>query len=60
MDAGEGACYSSYPNRVQRAACCCSVGAGWGQNPGSCEPCPMKGTMQYDELCPGIGIFNKH
>ena len=52
-DFGEGSCTASYPQRITRAECCCSIGAGWGQNPGLCEACPEKDTPDYEELCPG-------
>uniref|UniRef100_W5MXR7 Latent-transforming growth factor beta-binding protein 1 n=1 Tax=Lepisosteus oculatus TaxID=7918 RepID=W5MXR7_LEPOC len=38
--------------------CCCTVGAGWGDN---CEiyPCPPAGRVEYDELCPhGKGVLS--
>ncbi|XP_062379524.1 latent-transforming growth factor beta-binding protein 2-like [Sardina pilchardus] len=37
--------------------CCCTVGAGWGDN---CEihPCPPTGRAEYDQLCPkGNGVL---
>lgn len=37
--------------------CCCTVGAGWGDN---CEihPCPQTGRAEYDRLCPkGNGVL---
>uniref|UniRef100_A0A672K2R7 Latent-transforming growth factor beta-binding protein 1 n=1 Tax=Sinocyclocheilus grahami TaxID=75366 RepID=A0A672K2R7_SINGR len=32
--------------------CCCTLGAGWGDN---CEvhPCPIPGTDQFSQMCPG-------
>ncbi|XP_037874370.1 fibrillin-1 isoform X2 [Bombyx mori] len=32
------------------AACCCSVGAAWGNY---CDPCPEPGSEAYRQLCPG-------
>ncbi|CAG9791106.1 unnamed protein product [Diatraea saccharalis] len=32
------------------AACCCSVGAAWGNY---CDLCPEPGTEEYRQLCPG-------
>lgn len=52
-DTGSGSCTASYPQRITKAQCCCSIGAGWGQNPGYCDACPLKGTKAFEELCPG-------
>ncbi|XP_075392128.1 latent-transforming growth factor beta-binding protein 1 isoform X6 [Tenrec ecaudatus] len=39
------------PN-ITRQECCCTSGAGWGDN---CEifPCPVLGTAEFTEMCPG-------
>uniref|UniRef100_A0A8B9I450 Latent-transforming growth factor beta-binding protein 1 n=1 Tax=Anser brachyrhynchus TaxID=132585 RepID=A0A8B9I450_9AVES len=36
---------------VTKQECCCTVGAAWGDN---CEtyPCPIAGTVEYQEICP--------
>ena len=49
-----GYCSDSYPQRITRSSCCCTIGAGWGQDPGRCAACPKNGTKEYEELCPGI------
>ncbi|XP_012971462.1 latent-transforming growth factor beta-binding protein 1 isoform X7 [Mesocricetus auratus] len=38
------------PN-VTKQECCCTSGAGWGDN---CEifPCPVQGTAEFAEMCP--------
>ncbi|XP_027281871.1 latent-transforming growth factor beta-binding protein 1 isoform X8 [Cricetulus griseus] len=38
------------PN-VTKQECCCTSGAGWGDN---CEifPCPVQGTAEFTEMCP--------
>ncbi|XP_055981186.1 latent-transforming growth factor beta-binding protein 1 isoform X1 [Sorex fumeus] len=38
------------PN-VTKQECCCTSGAGWGDN---CEifPCPVVGTAEFSEMCP--------
>ncbi|XP_077815862.1 latent-transforming growth factor beta-binding protein 1 isoform X11 [Macaca mulatta] len=38
------------PN-VTKQECCCTSGAGWGDN---CEifPCPVLGTAEFTEMCP--------
>ncbi|KAM7078978.1 latent-transforming growth factor beta-binding protein 1 isoform 3-T3 [Molossus nigricans] len=38
------------PN-VTKQECCCTSGAGWGDN---CEifPCPVVGTAEFTEMCP--------
>ncbi|CAH6786984.1 Ltbp1 [Phodopus roborovskii] len=38
------------PN-VTKQECCCTSGAGWGDN---CEifPCPVQGTAEFMEMCP--------
>ncbi|XP_017172982.1 latent-transforming growth factor beta-binding protein 1 isoform X7 [Mus musculus] len=43
------------PN-VTKQECCCTSGAGWGDN---CEifPCPVQGTAEFTEMCPrGKGL----
>ncbi|XP_014455555.2 latent-transforming growth factor beta-binding protein 1 isoform X2 [Alligator mississippiensis] len=36
---------------VTKQECCCTLGAGWGDN---CEifPCPVFGTAEFTDLCP--------
>ncbi|KAI4874235.1 hypothetical protein NFI96_020690 [Prochilodus magdalenae] len=50
-------CENVLSRNVTKQECCCTVGAGWGDN---CEihPCPVKGQAKYDWLCPhGPGIL---
>ncbi|KAL7872970.1 hypothetical protein AOLI_G00120410 [Acnodon oligacanthus] len=50
-------CENVLSRNVTKQECCCTVGAGWGDN---CEihPCPVKGQAEYDWLCPhGSGIL---
>ncbi|XP_072545252.1 latent-transforming growth factor beta-binding protein 2-like [Salminus brasiliensis] len=50
-------CENVLSRNVTKQECCCTVGAGWGDN---CEihPCPLKGQAEYDWLCPhGSGIL---
>ncbi|XP_041107834.1 latent-transforming growth factor beta-binding protein 1-like isoform X3 [Polyodon spathula] len=37
---------------VTKEECCCTLGAGWGDN---CEmfPCPVLGTAAFSAMCPG-------
>ena len=42
----EGICDDKIGEDVTRAGCCCSVGKGWGETPGYCEPCPQNGTCE--------------
>ncbi|XP_033730651.1 fibrillin-3-like, partial [Pecten maximus] len=66
IDKRLGTCYMTVPQNRQygrcsdvitldtyRATCCCSVGQGWGEDPGFCERCPVNGTSEYKTLCPG-------
>ena len=39
-----GVCNDEIASSVSRATCCCTVGLGWGEVPGFCEPCPKNGT----------------
>ncbi|XP_066523108.1 latent-transforming growth factor beta-binding protein 2-like [Hoplias malabaricus] len=50
-------CENALSQNVTKQECCCTVGAGWGDN---CEihACPVKGQEEYDWLCPhGSGIL---
>ncbi|NWU93237.1 LTBP2 protein, partial [Upupa epops] len=44
-------CDSILAKNITKQECCCTVGAAWGD---SCEtyPCPMPGTVDYQEICP--------
>uniref|UniRef100_A0A8B9DJC9 Latent transforming growth factor beta binding protein 2 n=1 Tax=Anser cygnoides TaxID=8845 RepID=A0A8B9DJC9_ANSCY len=44
-------CDSVLAKNVTKQECCCTVGAAWGDN---CEtyPCPIAGTVEYQEICP--------
>ncbi|KAJ3610438.1 hypothetical protein NHX12_022530, partial [Muraenolepis orangiensis] len=44
-------CESVLTSHVTLEECCCTLGAGWGDN---CEvhPCPVNGTDQFNHLCP--------
>uniref|UniRef100_A0A8C3Q1V5 Latent-transforming growth factor beta-binding protein 1 n=1 Tax=Chrysolophus pictus TaxID=9089 RepID=A0A8C3Q1V5_CHRPC len=44
-------CDSVLAKNVTKQECCCTVGAAWGDN---CEtyPCPILGTVEYQEICP--------
>ncbi|XP_066553217.1 latent-transforming growth factor beta-binding protein 1 isoform X2 [Amia ocellicauda] len=48
----ENLCENVLATNVTKEECCCTLGAGWGDN---CEiyPCPMLDTDQYSEMCPG-------
>uniref|UniRef100_A0A4W4F2N7 Latent transforming growth factor beta binding protein 2 n=1 Tax=Electrophorus electricus TaxID=8005 RepID=A0A4W4F2N7_ELEEL len=51
-------CENVLSRNVTKQECCCTVGAGWGDD---CEihPCPQKGQVEYDWLCPhGSGILS--
>ncbi|PVD20223.1 hypothetical protein C0Q70_20719 [Pomacea canaliculata] len=48
-----GVCDDEIARDVSRATCCCTVGLGWGEVPGFCEPCPKNGTAERSNLCPG-------
>ncbi|XP_023151954.2 latent-transforming growth factor beta-binding protein 1 isoform X3 [Amphiprion ocellaris] len=47
----ENLCESVLTSHVTLQECCCTLGAGWGDN---CEvhPCPVNGTDQFNEMCP--------
>ncbi|KAM8860153.1 latent-transforming growth factor beta-binding protein 1 isoform 2-T2 [Spinachia spinachia] len=47
----ENLCESVLISHVTLQECCCTLGAGWGDN---CEvhPCPVNGTVQFNEMCP--------
>lgn len=50
-------CTAQIPGRHRMDACCCSVGAAWGYE---CEECPLRGTPEFDALCPrGPGFSTK-
>uniref|UniRef100_A0A8C9LDU8 Latent-transforming growth factor beta-binding protein 1 n=1 Tax=Pavo cristatus TaxID=9049 RepID=A0A8C9LDU8_PAVCR len=44
-------CDSVLAKNITKQECCCTVGAAWGDN---CEtyPCPILGTVEYQEICP--------
>uniref|UniRef100_A0A8B9JTQ2 Latent-transforming growth factor beta-binding protein 1 n=1 Tax=Astyanax mexicanus TaxID=7994 RepID=A0A8B9JTQ2_ASTMX len=51
-------CENVLSHNATKQECCCTVGAGWGDN---CEihPCPVKGQAEYDWLCPrGSGLLS--
>ncbi|XP_056464775.1 latent-transforming growth factor beta-binding protein 1 isoform X3 [Gadus chalcogrammus] len=53
----ENLCESVLTSHVTLEECCCTLGAGWGDN---CEvhPCPVNGTDQFNHLCPsGRGVI---
>ncbi|MEE6503116.1 hypothetical protein FKM82_004742 [Ascaphus truei] len=53
----EEECSSAIAGRHRMDACCCSVGAAWGPE---CEECPIKGTPEFESLCPrGPGFASK-
>ncbi|XP_052001305.1 latent-transforming growth factor beta-binding protein 1-like isoform X3 [Xyrauchen texanus] len=47
----ENLCDNVLARNVTKQECCCTLGAGWGDN---CEvhPCPVPGTDQFSLLCP--------
>uniref|UniRef100_A0A4W3IAC2 Latent-transforming growth factor beta-binding protein 1 n=1 Tax=Callorhinchus milii TaxID=7868 RepID=A0A4W3IAC2_CALMI len=50
-------CDNVLAQNITKEECCCTVGAGWGDN---CEvhPCPVIDTDEYEEICPdGKGII---
>nr|XP_033775586.1 fibrillin-1 isoform X2 [Geotrypetes seraphini] len=50
-------CSVHIAGRHRMDSCCCSVGAAWGPE---CEECPLKGTPEYETLCPrGPGFASK-
>ncbi|XP_067901445.1 latent-transforming growth factor beta-binding protein 1 isoform X2 [Heterodontus francisci] len=44
-------CDNVLTSNVTKQECCCTLGAGWGDN---CEvfPCPMFGTSEFAAMCP--------
>ncbi|XP_044519623.1 latent-transforming growth factor beta-binding protein 1 isoform X24 [Gracilinanus agilis] len=44
-------CDNVLTSNVTKQECCCTLGAGWGDN---CEifPCPVFGTAEFTEMCP--------
>uniref|UniRef100_A0A6I8NKN1 Latent-transforming growth factor beta-binding protein 1 n=1 Tax=Ornithorhynchus anatinus TaxID=9258 RepID=A0A6I8NKN1_ORNAN len=44
-------CDNVLTSNVTKQECCCTLGAGWGDN---CEifPCPVIGTAEFSEMCP--------
>nr|XP_020455549.1 latent-transforming growth factor beta-binding protein 1 isoform X2 [Monopterus albus] len=53
----ENLCESVLTSHVTLQECCCTLGAGWGDN---CEvyPCPVNGTDQFHHMCPfGRGLI---
>ncbi|XP_058134367.1 latent-transforming growth factor beta-binding protein 1 isoform X7 [Dasypus novemcinctus] len=44
-------CDNVLATNVTKQECCCTSGAGWGDN---CEvfPCPVLGTAEFTEMCP--------
>ncbi|XP_041071541.1 latent-transforming growth factor beta-binding protein 1 isoform X2 [Carcharodon carcharias] len=44
-------CDNVLTSNVTKQECCCTLGAGWGDN---CEvfPCPMFGTPEFTAMCP--------
>uniref|UniRef100_A0A3P9A0X9 Latent-transforming growth factor beta-binding protein 1 n=1 Tax=Esox lucius TaxID=8010 RepID=A0A3P9A0X9_ESOLU len=47
----ENLCENVLTGSVTMEECCCTLGAGWGDN---CEvhPCPVHGTDQFSQMCP--------
>uniref|UniRef100_A0A8C7XFZ9 Latent-transforming growth factor beta-binding protein 1 n=1 Tax=Oryzias sinensis TaxID=183150 RepID=A0A8C7XFZ9_9TELE len=47
----ENLCESVLKSQTTLQECCCTLGAGWGDN---CEvhPCPVNGTDQFNQMCP--------
>uniref|UniRef100_A0A8C7KWX8 Latent-transforming growth factor beta-binding protein 1 n=1 Tax=Oncorhynchus kisutch TaxID=8019 RepID=A0A8C7KWX8_ONCKI len=47
----ENLCENVLTSSVTMEECCCTLGAGWGDN---CEvhPCPVQGTDQFSQMCP--------
>ncbi|XP_051278723.1 latent-transforming growth factor beta-binding protein 1 isoform X2 [Dicentrarchus labrax] len=47
----ENLCESVLTSHVTLQECCCTLGAGWGDN---CEvyPCPVNGTDHFNQMCP--------
>ncbi|XP_052436297.1 latent-transforming growth factor beta-binding protein 1 isoform X15 [Carassius gibelio] len=46
----ENLCDNVLASSVTKEECCCTLGAGWGDN---CEvhPCPIQGTDQFSQMC---------
>ncbi|XP_050807278.1 latent-transforming growth factor beta-binding protein 1 isoform X6 [Gopherus flavomarginatus] len=44
-------CDNVLTSNITKQECCCTLGAGWGDN---CEifPCPIFGTAEFTDLCP--------
>ncbi|XP_060735308.1 latent-transforming growth factor beta-binding protein 2-like [Tachysurus vachellii] len=54
---GANFCENVLSRNVTKPECCCTVGAGWGDNC-NIHPCPQSGQVEYSELCPhGAGIL---
>ncbi|TSM77378.1 Latent-transforming growth factor beta-binding protein 2 [Bagarius yarrelli] len=54
---GANFCENVLSRNVTKQECCCTVGAGWGDNC-NIHPCPQNGQEEYSELCPhGPGIL---
>ncbi|XP_074547850.1 latent-transforming growth factor beta-binding protein 2-like [Halichoeres trimaculatus] len=54
---GENLCGNVLSRNATKQECCCTVGAGWGDN---CEfhACPVPGRDDYNQLCPhGSGLL---
>uniref|UniRef100_A0A8C9VMC6 Latent-transforming growth factor beta-binding protein 1 n=1 Tax=Scleropages formosus TaxID=113540 RepID=A0A8C9VMC6_SCLFO len=50
-------CSNVLSRNTTKQECCCTVGAGWGDN---CEihPCPLVERAEYNQLCPyGTGLI---
>ncbi|KAI4903935.1 hypothetical protein NFI96_031938 [Prochilodus magdalenae] len=47
----ENLCDNVLTSNLTIEECCCTLGAGWGDN---CEvfPCPVQGTDQFAQMCP--------
>ncbi|XP_047466736.1 latent-transforming growth factor beta-binding protein 2-like [Mugil cephalus] len=51
-------CDNVLSRNTTKQECCCTVGAGWGDN---CEihACPLQGRADFDQLCPrGTGLLH--
>ena len=47
-------CHAPWSGQHSKKACCCScAGGAWGS---PCDACPLQGTKEFDELCPGNSI----
>ena len=47
---GYPACGNPFEASVSRSTCCCSAGVAWGP---TCERCPVSGSPEHRQLCPG-------